>query len=88
MNVGMIVQGHVNELLGLNKDISQERMKICKVCPLFLNSMGGICNPRLYLNPQTGDVSTKYKDGYGKGCGCRLQAKTKLPNAHCPNGKW
>lgn len=88
MEIGNIVRGHVNELLGLNKDISQERMKICKVCPLFLNSMGGMCNPKLYLNPQTGDVSTKYKDGYGKGCGCRLQAKTKLPNAHCPNDKW
>ena len=50
--------------------------------------MGGICNPKLYLNPKTGDVSTKYKDGYGKGCGCRLQAKTKLTGARCPNDKW
>lgn len=88
MEIGNIVKGHVNEFLGLNKDISQERMKICKVCPLFLNSMGGMCNPRLYLNPQTGDVSTKYKDGYGKGCGCILTKKTKLPNGHCPNNKW
>lgn len=88
MEIGNIVKGHVNELLGLNKDISQERLKICKVCPLFLNSLGGLCNPKLYLNPNTGDVSTKYKDGYGKGCGCRLQAKTKLVNAHCPNDKW
>lgn len=88
MNVGQIVQGHAAELLGLNKDISQERMKICKMCPLFLNSMGGICNPKLYLNPETGDVSTTYKDGYGKGCGCRCLAKTRLVNAHCPNGKW
>ena len=88
MEIGNIVKGHVNELLGLNKDISQERLKICKVCPLFLNSLGGLCNPKLYLNPNTGDVSTKYKDGYGKGCGCRLQAKTKLINAHCPNDKW
>lgn len=88
MQIGQIVQGHVNELLGLNKDISQERMKICKICPLFLNSLGGICNPKLYLNPKTEDVSTTYKDGYKKGCGCRLLAKTKLVNAHCPNDKW
>lgn len=50
--------------------------------------MGGICNPKLYLNPKTGDVSTKYKDGYGKGCGCMLVKKTKLTGAHCPNDKW
>jgi hypothetical protein len=29
MEIGNIVNGHVNELLGLNKDISKERMKIC-----------------------------------------------------------
>jgi hypothetical protein len=29
MEIGNIVNGHVNELLGLNKDISEERMKIC-----------------------------------------------------------
>ena len=51
-----IVKGHVNELLGLNKDISRVRMDICRRCPLFLNELGGICNPRLYLNVETGDV--------------------------------
>ena len=28
MEIGNIVNGHVNELLGLNKDISKERMKL------------------------------------------------------------
>lgn len=88
MEIGAIVQGHVNEILGLNKDLSQERMKICKECPLFVQELGGLCNPRLYLNPVTGDTSVKYKDGYRRGCGCRLNAKTKLKNAHCPNDKW
>ena len=83
-----IVKGHVNELLGLNKDISLVRMDICRRCPLFLNELGGICNPRLYLNVETGDVSTKKKDGYVNGCGCRLSAKTRLSGSKCPNGKW
>lgn len=89
MNViGQIVTGHVNEALGLNKDISVERMKICKRCPLYKASLGGICNPKLWLNPKTGDVTSIKRVGYYKGCGCRLSAKTTLPTAHCPANKW
>lgn len=88
MAVSDIVKGHVNELLGINGDISKVRMDICRKCPLFLNELGGICNPRLYLNVKTGDVSTMKKDGYVNGCGCRLAAKTRLSGSRCPNGKW
>lgn len=86
--IGQIVQGHINEALGLNKDIKQERLKICYSCPLFLNKLGGICNNKLWLNPNTGQISTTRKDGFKKGCGCRLLSKTTLPNAECPLGKW
>lgn len=88
MEVGNIIKGHVNELLGLNKDISKERLKICKQCPLYLEDYGGQCNPRLYMNPKTKDVSIEKKDGYYKGCGCRLLAKTTIPNAVCHNEQW
>lgn len=88
MEIGNIIQGHINEVLGLNKDIQTERLKICQMCPLFLNKLGGICNSKLWLNPNTNQISTKQKDGFKRGCGCRLQAKTSLPNAKCPLGKW
>lgn len=88
MEIGKIIQGHTAELLGLNKDLLQERLKICKKCSLFLNTLGGICNPKLYLDPKTEDVSTTYKNGYKKGCGCRINAKARLVNEHCPNDKW
>lgn len=88
MEIGNIVKGHINEALGLNKDLSKERMKICYSCPLYSDKFGGMCNNRLWLNQLTGDVSTVRKPGYENGCGCRLQAKTKLPNAVCPLGKW
>ena len=88
MEVGNIIKGHVNELLGLNKDISKERLKICKQCPLYLEDYGGQCNPRLYMNPKTKDVSIEKKDDYYKGCGCRLLAKTTIPNAVCHNEQW
>lgn len=88
MEIGNIVNGHVNELLGLNKDISKERMKICQKCPLFSPKYGGFCNNKLYIDPNTDDVSITPKDGYVRGCGCRLQAKTSLLNAKCIIDKW
>lgn len=63
-------------------------MDICEVCPLFVNRNGGICNSSLWLNVETGDVSSTPKDGYKKGCGCLLQYKVKGENAKCPVGKW
>ena len=83
-----IVEGHVNELLNRNKNISEIRMKICKVCPIFQNKLGGICNSNLWLNPITNDVSFPKKDGYIRGCGCRLQAKTTLIDEQCEAHKW
>jgi hypothetical protein len=50
--------------------------------------LGEVCNSKLWYNPETEDVSTVQKDGYSNGCGCRLKAKTTLPNATCPVGKW
>lgn len=88
MEIGQIVKGHMNELLGLNKDISEERLKVCYSCPLYSTKFGGLCNNRLWLNPNTGDVSTSEQEGYIHGCGCRLLAKTKLPGASCPLKKW
>lgn len=88
MEVGKIIKGHINELLGLNKDLVQIRLKICKECPLYSNNYGGQCNPKLYMNPETKDVSVEKKDGYYKGCGCRLLSKTTLPEASCPLKQW
>lgn len=47
-----------------------------------------MCNRKLYLNPETDDVSLEPKKGYFKGCGCRTKAKTRLLNEKCPAGKW
>lgn len=88
MEIGNIIHGHLNEILGLNKDISESRLMVCLSCPLYANRLGGLCNNKLWLNPVTGDISTSPKDGYKNGCGCRLNAKTKLLNAVCPLGKW
>ena len=89
MEIGNIVQGHVNEMLGLNKDLKYERIKVCLQCPLYKDSLvGPICNSAIYWNPDTNDISPSEKEGYVNGCGCRLAAKTTLPNAKCPANKW
>lgn len=88
MQIGNIVNGHVNELLGLNKNISEIRLAICRKCPLFSPRLGGMCNNRLWYNKETGDVSMSQKTGYVKGCGCALKYKTKNSNEKCPAGKW
>lgn len=87
-SVSNIIKGHTNEMLGLNKDISEVRMSICKVCPIFSSKFGGICNNRLWIDPETNDVSFTQKDGYVRGCGCRCLAKTTIPSEHCVAGKW
>ena len=86
--ITQIVKGHINELTGLNEDLSKHRLEICKKCPIYSIEWGGICNRKLWINPDTNEVSLKFKDGYVQGCGCRLLAKTTLPNAKCIAGKW
>lgn len=86
--IKQIVEGHVNELLGLNKDISKVRLDICRKCPIYSNNYGGLCNDKLWIDPKTGKISFSEKEGYVRGCGCRLKAKTTLPNSHCIINKW
>lgn len=90
MGLNAILNGHTNELFGLNTNMYEARIKVCKKCPLYKIStiLGEVCNSKLWYNSETEDVSTVKKDGYINGCGCRLRAKTTLPNAFCPAGKW
>lgn len=90
MGLNAILKGHINELLGLNTDLYKARIKVCKKCPLYKVSLkfGEVCNSSLWYNPETEDVSIQQKDGYVNGCGCRLDAKTRLANAICPANKW
>lgn len=88
MNVIDIVDGNIKGLLGINEELSKSRTKICYSCPLFSNKLGGSCNSKLWLNPTTGDISLNKKDNYFRGCGCIINAKTRLINAKCPAGKW
>lgn len=91
MSLKDIIQGHLNEVRKTNEELSQERLAICEECPIFnkiSDNLGGLCSSKYYLNPETNDISSVHKMGYFKGCGCRLNAKTRLSHSKCPAGKW
>jgi hypothetical protein len=76
------------EILKLPEELSRNRMNICYKCPLYSSKYGGLCNNELWLNKETGDVSTEQKEGYKRGCGCLLNSKTRISSAKCPLEKW
>ena len=84
-----IINGHLNELMNKEEELFKKRIVICEECPLYkYTPMGPICNNYLFLDPATNDYSKEEKEGYIRGCGCRLNAKTRLIDAECPAGKW
>ena len=89
MSILDIVEGHLNELFGNEQTLSEERMSICRQCPIMkMKVYGAVCDSYTYLNTTTGEVSQVKKEGFQCGCGCRLEAKTRLPESSCPLGKW
>ena len=53
MGLGAILNGHTNEMFGLNKNISEARIRLCKGCKLYKKSvlLGYICKINLWVNP-------------------------------------
>lgn len=65
----------------------KKREEICRACPIF-NPSREICNPKLWINPETNDVNPGPKAGYIRGCGCAVYIKMRNLNAHCVANKW
>ena len=83
-----ILEGHYNELVGKEQDLSERRMNICTECPLFTDKFGGICDSKKCFDTNKKELVSTSGKGIICGCGCRLQAKTKLPRAKCVLSKW
>ena len=49
---------------------------------------GEICDKNKWINLSTGHISLVQLDGYVNGCGCRMSAKARIPEARCPLNKW
>lgn len=84
-----ILKGHRNELLNKENLLHYKRMSICRLCPLMEETaFGKVCSNTKYVNIKTGKVSPIPCKDCENGCGCRLSAKTRVPEAKCPLEKW
>lgn len=87
--IKQIVEGHFNEFTNKEQDLSNKRMTICNKCPLMEETtFGKVCSSHKYLNLLTNKVSPVPCKTCENGCGCRLSAKTRVPEAKCPLNKW
>lgn len=88
-NISQIAEGFFNNVFDKRKMLYDERIKICRACPLLKvdNIFGEVCNKSLYINKE-GKTSKTPKDGYVRGCGCVLASKTRVDEAHCVINKW
>ncbi len=89
-NVEQIIEGTLNNVFNKEEELFNNRIKICRCCKLHKidNIFGEVCNPRLYINPETEEISSSKKPGYIHGCGCILASKCRVPDAKCPMNKW
>ena len=85
-----IINGHIKELFNQERELYEKRMKICNDCALKVDDkiLGPVCSKHKWVNFMTGEVSPVQKDKFYNGCGCRLKAKLRIPEASCPNNKW
>ena len=65
---------------------TDERLEICKKCPIY--TVDGRCSSKLWINPDTDEISTSQKPGFIKGCNCIMIVKAKNKLNHCVAGKW
>ena len=76
-----------NKKLSMKELSIEEKRRICSVCPIF-HPERRVCNSKLWINPNTDDISTSPKSGYIRGCGCIIEVRIKNKLNHCVAGKW
>lgn len=86
--VGDIIEGHYNEITNKENELFNQRIKVCKNCPLYLDKLGGICDSKKCWNTTKNTLESFPGKDIICGCGCRLQAKLRLKNAKCVLNKW
>lgn len=89
MRVRDIVQGHARELINKNESLRDNRIAICNNCVLFEKSLlGDVCSHKKYVDNNTGELVAFPCSNCTNGCGCRIEAKSRLEAAKCPLNKW
>lgn len=88
LNVKQIAEGWVNDALKLEQDLYNQRIPICKNCPLYSESkLGPMCDAKKCIDGN--EVLSSYP-GNGKtcGCGCFIEKKVRVKNSKCVRGLW
>lgn len=87
-NAPQIVEGHIKEITKQENALSEERLAVCKECPLFSDkAFGFVCDAHKCVDKE-GNLYQYPAKGRTCGCGCRLAAKTRLKGAKCVLNKW
>ena len=88
--VGQIASGWAKDIVKAEQELHDERMAVCKECPLFTASslIGPKCDSKKCWDTE----NNYYVSGPGKhficGCGCALDKKTRVKSAKCVLDKW
>lgn len=90
MSIGQIIDGTLKNLFNQEEEFYRKRITVCRKCKLrkIDTIFGEMCNPSMYLNPDTDEISSEEKPGFFSGCGCILGSKTRVRELECPVGKW
>lgn len=90
LDFNQIAKGTLNNILNKEEELYTTRIAFCRQCKLLTKHkiFGEICNPNIYVNPNTDEESVNPKPGFINGCGCVIGSKTRVKEAHCPLGKW
>lgn len=85
-----IIEGHYNEITNKENELYEKRIAICKKCPLYTvrENIGEICDSKKCWNEKDQALETYPSNNNICGCGCRLQAKTRLKHSKCVLSKW
>lgn len=86
--VEQIVEGHYKEITNQENELFEQRIKICKRCPLYTDILGGICDSKKCWDIEKNTLKSFPEKNIICGCGCRLNAKLRLKNAKCVLNKW
>lgn len=86
--VKQIVKGHFNEISNKEQELYNYRIRICRECPLYSDtSFGPMCDAKKCID-KNGNLFSFKKNNCISGCGCRLNAKTRVKDAKCVLNKW
>lgn len=90
VNVRDVLEGHYKEITNQENELYEKRITICRKCPLYTvkEGLGPVCDSKKCWNENEKVIETYPSSNNVCGCGCRLNAKTRLASSKCVLNKW